>query len=49
MSHLTVDADAWYDLLGIAGYLADVAKNRRAARTLVDEFESKCEVLRAPA
>lgn len=44
MSRLKVEADAWYDLLAIGSYLADVAKNRRAARALADEFDRKCEI-----
>jgi len=43
MNHAEVDVQAWRDLLSITSYLAGVAKNRRAARTLATEFNRKCE------
>ena len=44
MARARVELEAWYDLLELAGYLADVAKNRRAAHAVGEEFERKCEV-----
>lgn len=50
MAQARVEAEAWYDLLILAGYLADVAKNRRAAHALGEEFDRKCEIYsRQPA
>ncbi len=44
MARAKVELEAWHDLLRIAGYLADVMKNRRAAHALGEEFDRKCEV-----
>ncbi|HEX6984778.1 MAG TPA: type II toxin-antitoxin system RelE/ParE family toxin [Planctomycetaceae bacterium] len=44
MGRIRVDPQAWLDLLVISDYLTEVAKNRRAAHRLAEEFDRKCEV-----
>lgn len=34
----------WFDLLELAGYLADIAGNRRSAHDLAEEFDRKREI-----
>jgi hypothetical protein len=44
MSRIRVELEAWSELLEIARYMVDVAKNRQAAVRLSDDFERKCEI-----
>ncbi len=44
MSRIRVEAEAWRELLEIAGYMVNAAKNRKAAVRLSDEFDRKCEI-----
>lgn len=43
MSRAEVEAQAWRDIIAIAEFLADVAKNPAAGVRLLAEFDRKCE------
>lgn len=44
MNRAHVEAEAWYDIIGLAEFLGEVRRNREAARALLREFDRKCEI-----
>jgi plasmid stabilization system protein ParE len=42
MSFLRIGTAAWADIAAILEYLAETARNARAAQSFLDEFDRKC-------